>query len=112
MPCSERQGTAANSKDDGEAHCGSTNHVIATEVKQSLAECGFADFNGDGLLDTVYSPLRGDMLQLFLNTGRRDGGMLPVFEGGRPGEGRGYVPKTPLYCTGIMGSNAACCQPA
>ncbi len=43
-------------------------------------EAGFADFNGDERLDIVYSPLRGHTLQIFLNTGRRDGGMLPIFE--------------------------------
>jgi hypothetical protein len=40
----------------------------------------FADFNGDGLLDIVYSPRQGDTFQLFMNTGRQDDGGLPVFE--------------------------------
>jgi hypothetical protein len=43
-------------------------------------QADFADFNGDGLLDIVYSPLKGETLQIFLNTGRTDGGRLPVFE--------------------------------
>ena len=42
----------------------------------------FADFNGDDLLDMVYSPLSGETFELFLNTGQRDEGMLPVFEAG------------------------------
>ncbi len=39
----------------------------------------FADLNRDGLVDVVYSPNGGDQLHLFLNTGRRDAGGMPVF---------------------------------
>ena len=34
----------------------------------------FADVTGDGLVDLVYSPSRGDVIELFRNTGRRDAG--------------------------------------
>ena len=39
----------------------------------------FADFNGDGLVDLVYSPRSGDAIHLYLNNGRRDAGGMPVF---------------------------------
>ncbi|MCP4643983.1 MAG: VCBS repeat-containing protein [bacterium] len=39
----------------------------------------FADLNGDGRIDLVYSPRGGDKLHLYLNTGRRDPGGMPVF---------------------------------
>lgn len=39
----------------------------------------FADVTGDGLVDLVYSPSRGDVIELFRNTGRRDAGSMPVF---------------------------------
>jgi len=39
----------------------------------------FADLNGDGLVDVVYSPRSGNKLHLYLNTGERDDGGMPVF---------------------------------
>jgi len=39
----------------------------------------FADLNGDGLVDLVYSPRRGNELRLFLNTGEREASGLPRF---------------------------------
>jgi len=39
----------------------------------------FADFNGDGLVDLVYSPRSGNTLHLYLNSGERDEGGMPVF---------------------------------
>lgn len=39
----------------------------------------FADFNRDGLVDLVYSPRNGNMLHLYLNSGERDPGGMPVF---------------------------------
>ncbi len=39
----------------------------------------FADLNGDGLVDVVYSPSGGDKLHLYLNSGRRDAGGMPIF---------------------------------
>lgn len=41
-----------------------------------------ADFNGDGLIDLVYSPSGGDKIHLYLNSGRRDAGGMPVFVAG------------------------------
>lgn len=41
----------------------------------------FADLNHDGLPDVVYSPMRGDTLSFYLNSGKRDAGGLPVFTG-------------------------------
>ena len=38
-----------------------------------------ADFDGDGLLDLVYSPSGGDTIHVYRNTGRRDPGRTPVF---------------------------------
>jgi hypothetical protein len=38
-----------------------------------------ADLNRDGLPDIVYSPMQGDRLYFYLNTGKRDGGGMPVF---------------------------------
>lgn len=37
------------------------------------------DLNGDGLVDVVYSPSGGDELHLFLNSGDRDDGGMPIF---------------------------------
>jgi hypothetical protein len=39
----------------------------------------FADLNGDGLVDYIYCPSGDDKLYLYLNTGKRDGGGMPVF---------------------------------
>lgn len=38
-----------------------------------------ADLNGDGLPDIVYSPLRGDRLEFYLNSAKRDVGGMPIF---------------------------------
>ncbi len=40
----------------------------------------FADLNGDGLIDLVYSPRPGNELHLYLNSGRRDAAGLPLFQ--------------------------------
>jgi len=39
----------------------------------------FADLNKDGLVDVVYSPNGGDAIHVYLNSGTRDAGGLPVF---------------------------------
>ncbi len=39
----------------------------------------FADLNGNGLLDIVFSPRDGDFLYLMLNSGERDAGGMPIF---------------------------------
>ncbi len=39
----------------------------------------FADLNGDGLVDVVYSPSGGDKLHLYLNSRKRDAGGMPIF---------------------------------
>ena len=39
----------------------------------------FADFNKDGLVDVVYSPNGGDQVHIYLNSGKRDAGGMPVF---------------------------------
>ena len=39
----------------------------------------FGDFNKDGLVDVVYSPNGGDKIHLYLNSGKRDGGGMPIF---------------------------------
>ena len=39
----------------------------------------FADFNNDGRVDLVYSPSGGDQLHVYLNSGERDAGGMPVF---------------------------------
>lgn len=41
--------------------------------------CDFSDFTGDGLVDLIYSPSRGDNIEFYRNTGRRDAGGMPVF---------------------------------
>ncbi|MBN1342170.1 MAG: VCBS repeat-containing protein [Phycisphaerae bacterium] len=38
-----------------------------------------ADLNGDGRVDLVYSPSGGDQIHLYVNSGRRDAGGMPVF---------------------------------
>ncbi len=38
----------------------------------------FADLNRDGEIDVVYSPRRGDQLSVYLNSGRREPGGLPI----------------------------------
>lgn len=44
------------------------------------ASTDFADLNGDGRVDLVYVPSGNNQAQFYLNTGRRDGGGLPIFE--------------------------------
>ena len=39
-----------------------------------------ADLNNDGRPDILFSPMRGNELGFFLNTGKRDAGGMPVFE--------------------------------
>ena len=55
--------------DSGEYH-----HFAGTYI-----QADFADFNGDGLVDIVYADMRDDGVTVFLNTGERDGGGMPVF---------------------------------
>ena len=42
-------------------------------------EADFADVNGDGLVDILYADMRDETVTVFLNTGERDGGGLPIF---------------------------------
>ena len=42
-------------------------------------EADFADVNGDGLVDIVFTCSNKDEVTFFLNTGRRDHGGLPIF---------------------------------
>ena len=57
----------------------------ASELKHFVPEnvhymaCDFADFNHDGLVDLVLTKRESNVAQFFLNTGKRDGGGLPVF---------------------------------
>ncbi len=46
---------------------------------QTYMHADVVDLNGDGLIDVVYSPKGGDRIYLFLNSGERDDGGLPVF---------------------------------
>jgi len=39
----------------------------------------FADLNKNGLVDVVFSPSGGDQIYLYLNSGARDSGGMPVF---------------------------------
>ncbi|HPO11862.1 MAG TPA: VCBS repeat-containing protein [Candidatus Hydrogenedentes bacterium] len=55
---------------------GSTDYKILSTVYMTVA---FADLNQDGLVDYVFSPRNGDSLYLYLNTGARDAGGMPVF---------------------------------
>ena len=43
------------------------------------AEADFADLNGDGLPDIVYAGMHDRGVTVYLNSGERDGGGLPVF---------------------------------
>lgn len=43
------------------------------------AEADFADLNGNGLPDIVYAGMRDTGVTVYLNSGERDGGGLPVF---------------------------------
>lgn len=43
------------------------------------AEADFADLNGNGLPDIVYAGMRDTGVTVYLNSGKRDGGGLPVF---------------------------------
>lgn len=58
-------------------------------------QAGFGDLNGDGRLDLVYSPRAGNVMQVFLNSGRTDDGGFPLFlpdvEIPRPGGAWGPV---------------------
>jgi hypothetical protein len=42
-------------------------------------EADFADVNGDGLVDIVFAEMRDQAVTVFLNTGERDVGGLPIF---------------------------------
>jgi len=48
-------------------------------ISRIYMHADLADLDGDGLLDLVYSPSGGTDLHLFLNSGERDGGGMPVF---------------------------------
>lgn len=50
------------------------------EFDHIYASTDFADLNGDGRIDLVYTPSGAKKAEFFLNTGRRDGGGLPIFE--------------------------------
>ncbi len=55
---------------------GSTDYKVLSTVYMTAA---FADLNKDGLVDYVFSPRIGNSLYLYLNTGARDAGGMPVF---------------------------------
>ncbi|MEA1950461.1 MAG: VCBS repeat-containing protein, partial [Planctomycetota bacterium] len=55
---------------------GSTNFKHMSKIYMTS---DFADLNGDGLVDVVYSPNGGDKLHLYLNSGGRDAGGMPIF---------------------------------
>jgi hypothetical protein len=59
--------------------------------------CDFADLDGDGLVDMVCTALREDCLHVFLNSGRREPGGLPVF-----------VAAAPIECPGASWGIAPC----
>jgi hypothetical protein len=50
------------------------------EFNHTYASTDFGDLNGDGRVDLVYTPSGANKAEFFLNTGRRDGGGLPIFE--------------------------------
>jgi len=58
-------------------------------LSQTYMVADFADMNGDGLPDMVYSPRNGDAISLYLNSGERDAGGMPVFVAA------GTVPRPP-----------------
>ena len=45
----------------------------------TYVEADFADLNGDGLVDIVFAEMRDEGVTVYLNTGDRDPGGLPVF---------------------------------
>jgi len=49
-------------------------------VSHVYMHADLADFDRDGLVDMVVSPIGGKEIQLFLNSGDRDPGGMPVFE--------------------------------
>lgn len=55
---------------------GSTEYKILSTVYMTVS---FADLNQDGLVDYVFSPRNGDSVYLYLNTGAKDAGGMPVF---------------------------------
>ncbi|MBT4503641.1 MAG: VCBS repeat-containing protein [Gemmatimonadetes bacterium] len=42
-------------------------------------QADFGDFTGNGLVDIAYADMRDDGVTIFLNTGRRDPGGMPIF---------------------------------
>jgi len=63
-------------------------------LSHTYMDVDFADFNADGLVDMVYSALGGDQMRLFLNSGERDAGGMPVFvaAGSISRQGEGWYP--------------------
>ncbi|HOE12410.1 MAG TPA: VCBS repeat-containing protein [bacterium] len=66
----------------------------------------FADFNGDYRVDLVYSPRSGEHLFLYLNSGKRDAGGMPVFTAAgtlpRPSDAWGPVRAVDLNSDGAV----------
>ncbi len=50
--------------------------------RHTYMTAGFGDVNGDGLVDVVHSKNRGDQVDIYLNSGDRDAGGMPIFESG------------------------------
>ncbi len=59
--------------------------------------CDFADLNGDGRLDMVCAAVREEQVHIFLNSGEREPGGLPVF-----------VEAEPVPCPPVSWSTPAC----
>lgn len=63
-------------------------------LSHTYMDVDFNDLNADGLVDMVYSALGSDQIRLFLNSGERDAGGMPVFvaAGGISRQGEGWYP--------------------
>jgi hypothetical protein len=51
----------------------------ATFFSSIYMHASLADLNGDGYLDIIYSPLRGESLEVFLHPGKQESGEWPAY---------------------------------
>jgi hypothetical protein len=59
--------------------CAKSGDAAPIFLKSVYMTADFADLDGDGKLDLLYSPRSGNALGVFLNSGRRDPDGLPIF---------------------------------